>query len=297
MIDYIFQLSFPQLALVALATEAVFFFYVIFRIPQVPPIIAKRNAMKEAGIDSTNADASPMKVANQDAEGTNNSGGMWSILKALVLHLREGIYTLVRKRAGHRRLVLVLMFCSVFLTVIGNMGMQGDISFAFMLKAPIKFSTADITNYQATGAAMGLVGSIIGVVVLKRHLKFRDTTICVLAALSFSAKVVLFAFATGPLLLYLAQVAGCLQGLLVPTQNSVTAKLVNIDESGKAFALLGLAADISALIGGIIDNRLYYATVALYPPLTFLVIAGVLLINGAILFLIHVLAVKDKIET
>ncbi len=91
-------------------------------------------------------------------------------------------------------------------------------------------------------------------------------------------------------------VAGVLVDLLTPTIYSYTAKLVNVDETGKAFAILGLANDISSLVGGIAVNRLYRATVDWYPPFTFLVVSGVLLMNSAILLFVHIFSVKDKIE-
>ncbi len=89
---------------------------------------------------------------------------------------------MVRKRTGHRRLFLVLMFCSVFLIRIAQASLDGDVFVAFVLKAPIKFSTKDITDLDATGSAIGLVGNMVGILVLKKLLKVRDTTVVVLAS-------------------------------------------------------------------------------------------------------------------
>ncbi len=105
------------------------------------------------------------------------------------------------------------------------------------------------------------------------------------------------AFATGPVVLFLAQVAGLLHGLLKPATNSYVVKLVHINETGKAFALLGLATNVSTLIGGIVDNRLYNATVDWYAPTTYLVTTAGLLLNTVMLLFVHVFSIRGKIET
>ncbi len=88
-----------------------------------------------------------------------------------------------------------------------------------------------------------------------------------------------------------------LHGLLVPTTNSYAVKLVHANETGKALAMLQIATNVSMLVGGVVDNRLYNATVDWYAPLTFLVMTGCLVLNTVMLLFVHVLSVRGKIET
>ncbi len=175
---FILQLSFPQLALIAIASYFVLFLYIFFRIPQVPPEIAKRKAMEEAGLpaaatspnlqdsSSINGESLPMDTDTElDTKGREpakkETDGFLSLLMVVGQHFVDGVHTLVKKRPGKRRLFLVLMTFSMFFVMFAQAGIHGDVAISYMVNEPFKLDTADIATFQAIGSAVAICGTFL----------------------------------------------------------------------------------------------------------------------------------------
>jgi hypothetical protein len=81
-----------------------------------------------------------------------------------------------------------------------------------------------------------IVGTVFGLLVFKRFLKMRETSLILIAVASSTARTVLIAFACdSDLIMYLAQVAGLFSGMAQPAIVSFIVQVVSVRIALKVF--------------------------------------------------------------
>ncbi|KAI0211480.1 hypothetical protein LSAT2_003701 [Lamellibrachia satsuma] len=122
---------------------------------------------------------------------------------------------------------------------------------------------------------------------------FGDSGLMLIGTISGVAYQAVMAFSVTTLLVFMAPVAGAASNLVAPMVRAISSKLVKQEEEGALFATIALAIALSVLVGQVIFNNIYSATVFVWAPLTFLVMLGTLCFTSllAVVFLI-----KEKLE-
>uniref|UniRef100_A0A1I7WHK7 MFS domain-containing protein n=1 Tax=Heterorhabditis bacteriophora TaxID=37862 RepID=A0A1I7WHK7_HETBA len=111
-----------------------------------------------------------------------------------------------------------------------------------------------------------IAGMLFGVVMLKKLLKLRDTTIICLAIASMGISVLIIGLAQASWLIYASLLPGSLHGLLNPLTYTFMSYLVEPNEIGKAFAISSIAQKIAGFFQTVVLQNIYIATLNWYQP-------------------------------
>ncbi|KAL1116493.1 hypothetical protein AAG570_004965 [Ranatra chinensis] len=200
-------------------------------------------------------------------------GGGGCRLRSLfeVGHVVESVKSLLRPRSDNRRMYLLLT-----LTAMSLYTFQRDEKHMMYLYAQLKFhwDVPTYSKFRTYQSSLYVVGLVVGVPVVLRVLRMRDTTTAMLGAASHTVARFIFAFGRQPWLLYLGGGFGLLGPVVAPVLRSVTSKLVPSSERGKVFALFTVADTTVPLVSGIIYTQVYNHTITSLPQAFFFVTAA-----------------------
>ncbi|KHJ46475.1 transporter, major facilitator family protein [Trichuris suis] len=282
------------------------FFYSLFRLDQVPPdtmrhlmLLRKQRLERNDNVhDSNNVElvknrqvepASDRKALSltEDREKdacTSKCSAIFGLLKK-VLH--ETYLTYTKPRPDHNRLFIWICFCVYFLHVVVDMGLQHSVFSLFLMRRPLNWTAENISLHRGAGAFINTAGSMIGVLMLKKLFKFKDTSLVLTALISSIADRIFTGLSTKGWMIYAATSCGCLSTLLLPTMKSFTAQLVGHDEVGKVFTGFGLGSNVAHLLSAILLNSMYSATVSIYPGFVFFFGASLSFVGLLLFVFVH----------
>nr|XP_020644258.1 solute carrier family 46 member 3 isoform X2 [Pogona vitticeps] len=182
----------------------------------------------------------------------------------------SGVYVLFKSSSCEKRISIVLLLCTfmayLFL-VFGGFSLYT----LYELNAPLCWDAIYIGYGSAVSTSTSLTG-FLGVVLLSRCL--RDIYLVFIGIFSFIGGMVMTAFATTTLLMFLARVPSMLVFVPIPVLRSMLSKVVLPHEQGAIFACIACLEVVTGTIAIAVFNSLYAATVAWFPGFTFLFSAG-----------------------
>nr|XP_033781857.1 thymic stromal cotransporter homolog isoform X2 [Geotrypetes seraphini] len=121
------------------------------------------------------------------------------------------------------KVILALLFTSAVLYELAVAGAIVDVLQLFVLKEPLKWDAVMIGYGNASGYVI-FITSFLGIYALSRHL--RDTTMIALGMLSFSAGILIMAFARWTYLYFVARAVMLFTLIPLPTIRSTISKRV-----------------------------------------------------------------------
>ncbi|CDW52494.1 MFS 1 domain containing protein [Trichuris trichiura] len=264
------------------------FFYSLIRLDQVPPDVMRRLILlrkqrlerNDSVHEHNNVEmvknnqvqpASECKTLSltEEKEKVSCSSKFSRIVGLVKKVLHETYLTYTKPRPDHNRLFIWICFSVYFLHVVVDMGLQHSVFNLFLMRRPLSWTAENISLYRGAAAFINTAGSFIGVLILKKLFKFRDTALVLTALISSIADRIFTGLSTKGWMIYAATSCGCLSTLLLPTMKSFTAQLVGHDEVGKVFTGFGLGSNVAHLLSAILLNSLYSATVSIYPGFVF----------------------------
>uniref|UniRef100_A0A915HFB0 Major facilitator superfamily (MFS) profile domain-containing protein n=1 Tax=Romanomermis culicivorax TaxID=13658 RepID=A0A915HFB0_ROMCU len=104
-----------------------------------------------------------------------------------------------------------------------------------------------------------LPSNVGGILIFKKVLKMRDTSIMLISAASIFVELIIIAFSYASWMLYVAVAVGSFSNLVMPVVGSFVSQIVQYDEIGKSFTMHGVAASLS-FIGIALDAEYRDAT-------------------------------------
>ncbi|CAO1438455.1 unnamed protein product [Diamesa serratosioi] len=143
----------------------------------------------------------------------------------------------------------------------------------------MKWTIAECSLYESAATALTIVGSIFGLVVLKKMLKVPDTYIAVLSLVSLILESTLKTFAFLPWHFYATSGICLFKNLFSPMLRSMVSRLVPVNEIGKTFAIVAFLQAFAALPGTPIYRYIYSKTLTTFPGAFQLITAGLYTIN------------------
>ncbi|XP_026298072.1 proton-coupled folate transporter isoform X3 [Apis mellifera] len=116
-------------------------------------------------------------------------------------------------------------------------------------------------KWQTLPQQQVLMAMLIGVPIMSKVMKIRDTIIVAIGAISHASGRIIFALAKIPELFYVGAGVAALGPIVAPVLRSMTSKLVTIEERGKIFAILSVCDNAVPLFSSILYSQLYNATI------------------------------------
>lgn len=287
-------LKVSSLAYIIVVTEIIQFigfFYTLIRIKQLPPLELRKlmsTTIKE-NKDGTQVNTSIVRTTKQPKSETSCWQDIINTLRFIGKRYKEVWHTLTCKRFGHRRCYIFLMTLMYLLFFTAENGLlHGPVISLYVFHRPFEWKPYNLAFWKGTQALLLSVGTLFGSIIMKRLLKFRETTIMLLCLTSGFCHLTLIAFSKTSWMLYLSVVIGMFANLTIPTIKSFLTQLVNPDEIGKAFTANIVTADLAWVCSTLLFNNIYKATVQTFPGTVFLFAACLLLICFLIVLWIHI---------
>ncbi|XP_031369853.1 uncharacterized protein LOC102676574 isoform X2 [Apis dorsata] len=116
-------------------------------------------------------------------------------------------------------------------------------------------------KWQTLPQQQVLMAMLIGVPIMSKLMKIRDTIIVAIGAIAHASGRIIFALAKIPELFYVGAGVAALGPIVAPVLRSMTSKLVTIEERGKIFAILSVCDNAVPLFSSILYSQLYNATI------------------------------------
>jgi len=203
--------------------------------------------------------------------------GIFSWILEIVL---SGLRTIFKSRPNNGR-TWVVCFVLVFCLSKGIDSGSGTVSYMFY-RLQYQIKNTDMTTMMSIGGPLMLVTQLLIIPFLSGLLKLRDTSILSLAVAMVIIGDLIRAFNSKLWVLYAAMVFGMLANTITTTSRSNLSKLMEEQEIGKAFSILGILQALLPVVTKPAFAILYQKTLKIFPATYLLVVsvfyAGVLAI-------------------
>ncbi|XP_072031978.1 lysosomal proton-coupled steroid conjugate and bile acid symporter SLC46A3-like isoform X2 [Amphiura filiformis] len=200
--------------------------------------------------------------------------------------IRCALTVFFKKRAGSNRKYLLLLQC---MTVLGVLVFSGelDLTVLFTKHQPLSWNPSLLGIYLAVKNICKGVVLIVGLPVYF-HIRGkkepqRDIILAQLGIVSGIAALVMISFAKTTAVMMIVPFVGSLAGLLGAVMGSIKTQLVLPTEFGAMFACTTFFDAMVSLLGSVLFNNLYPATLSFWPGFSFLVMAGLSCVSLVIL--------------
>ncbi|XP_034240532.1 proton-coupled folate transporter-like isoform X1 [Thrips palmi] len=177
-------------------------------------------------------------------------------------HVVDSLRAVVRPRANHGRLYLLLIILSMGLYTFQRNERQ--MSFLYTQKQ-FKWSVSEFSDFRTFQTATYAVVTLLGAPLLTKLCGLKDSVIVLIGAPAHAIARVIFALAEVPWLFYFGAGVSSLGPTVAPVLRSMTSKVVSFEERGKVFAILAVADSAVPLVSSVIYTQVYHATLNSYP--------------------------------
>ncbi|XP_069486743.1 solute carrier family 46 member 2 [Ambystoma mexicanum] len=154
------------------------------------------------------------------------------------------------------KVIIALFFISAILYNLAVLGSVDVLPF-FLIKDPLNWGPVYIGYGNAAGYVI-FVTSFLGVFFFSKYL--RDTTLIMIGVVSFSAGILIMAFARWTFIFYIARGVMLFSLIPLPIIRSSISKQVEGSSYGKVFVILQLVLTITAVVTSTVYNKIYQAT-------------------------------------
>ncbi|XP_044578987.1 tetracycline resistance protein, class D-like [Cotesia glomerata] len=185
----------------------------------------------------------------------------WSLLKELIVACTK------KGDGSSRKLLWSFLSIFSFYTIINN----GTITINYLFaNARFGWSKIEFSTYYGSATIVTIVGTIIGLEIMKNRTDVNDFAKILVGSLSGFAAAVTFSFTWKPWHIYLGSVLGILTGVIVPISRSAISKSVLSDDLGKVFSVVSFIETILPLGSAPLYTLVYSSYIADYPTPVFL---------------------------
>lgn len=211
------------------------------------------------------ATASIYAVLVIPAHSHDVSGNIFELARNLfsIKPIREVLKTCTQNRAFKERKIL---WCLLIL-IATNLFKESGTATVFYLFLREKFSLTlqDFSILQASATVTAIMGCSFGLCLLKKFLKFEDTSLAVIAVISAIVESLMLMTAQVNWILYLAIGICSLKSLLSVVYRSLISSHVPNDEIGKVFSFTNFVDSVSSLTGSPVYTFVYSKTLLNFP--------------------------------
>lgn len=190
-----------------------------------------------------------------------------------VERVKELFTTCVQRRPYKQRRII---WCLTIILMLTNFTTNGaNTVFYLFVRNKFGWNLQDMTLYEATSMLLTVIGSIIGLVVLKKLLKLSDLSLSTLSLASLMIDGVIKTFANQPWQLFLASAVALFKLISGPMLRSIMSTIVTTDEISKVYSITSSIEAISGLGAAPLYSATYSATLSSFPSAFNLITASV----------------------
>jgi len=234
-------------------------------------------------------DHKALREAKKEEAGTVLSkfpGFNLGVFSWIVEIVMSGVKTILKPRADNGR-TWVICFIMVFCFSKGIDSGSGTVSYMFY-RLQYKITNTDMSTMMSVGGPLMLTSQLLLIPLLSGVLKLRDTFILSLAVAGVIVSDLIRAFNDELLVLYIAMVFSMLANTITTTSRSNLSKLMEEQEIGRAFSILGILQALIPVVSKPCFAVLYKHTIKVFPAAYLLVVAGLYVGVLALLIVTHI---------
>ncbi|CAG0912246.1 unnamed protein product [Notodromas monacha] len=205
------------------------------------------------------------------------------------LNIRESVTetfkAFFRRREHNHRLVLIAIGITL---LIGLFPIYGEFSVDFLyLKKRMSWSVKQISYYSTFKTSLQIIGAVIFTPIFKIVLRWEDTKIGGVSVCLQTLSRLTYSFATTTWMFYASGVLYMLSTVKAAVARSIISKVVEPQELGKCYAVIGFSEAVVPIVAGILYSEVYRATVSFFPGAVFLISTGCWLAASFLYLLVH----------
>lgn len=209
-------------------------------------------------------------------------------------NVMDSVHVITKPREGSTKRFIISLFVVLFLHQTCRTGLT-DVTLLFTEKSPLSWPTSWFGYLSALdNAAMGFI-LLVFLPILSNVLKFSDLSISIIGLACACIRFVIMAWSNETWMVWLAVVIGSFGGIINSPVRSLLSKMVQEDEVGKMFSLLG-SGETAAKFLAVVFTYLYGSTLDIFPGFAFLLAAGLYTVMIIIILLVHVNIKPDNNE-
>lgn len=193
-------------------------------------------------------------------------------------HLKKSLQVLTKQRPRHqRRNVLVVIFGAMSFVLIIFAG-YNDITPLYSKHSPRNFSPSLIGYLMAEVSFIRGLGTVLVIPLLAKLFKWSDFVIATAGASVTIGFYIFLALSSKKWMMFVAGLLAIGSAMPVPCLRSFLSKQVESSELGSLFAVVASLEVVETLLGSLIFNSIYTATVSRQPGFCYFLISGMLLL-------------------
>lgn len=174
-------------------------------------------------------------------------------------------------------LITILMFSIFVLNGSGNV-------FYLFVREKFNWSLKDATLFDSTNLLISIIGCTIGLVVLKKMLKFSDSSIAIIAIVCALGDSTTKAFAQNGQQMYITSAIFIFKILTAPMCRSLISSVIPNTEIGKVYSIASSFEAVSSLVASPLYTLIYMKTFKYFAGAFYLITAGVYTINLILIY-------------
>ncbi|CAC5405032.1 SLC46A3 [Mytilus coruscus] len=201
------------------------------------------------------------------------------------------IYIDANSERRRKMFLCLAVFLLLSSCLVGKLGYQK----LFLMRNPLCWNVLHVQILRAVQTLFNTI-FVIGIVRLLLRIT-SESIILIVGIVSTVSYLIVFGFSINDLMVYSHVIVGCMSIAVFPMLRATLSKLVSSDEQGSVFASMACLDELVAAFAHLTYGKLYTFSVARFPGLIFLVMAGVSIITlfGAIV--LHGWMHKDPKDT
>jgi len=208
-------------------------------------------------------------------------------------HIKEALYTFVKRRPGLQRLYLGLILGSAVVVLLAS-ACEQDVTYLFTRDDPLQWSSSAYNYYSGAKMALGAIALVALVPLARRYLHPHDTLIALAGFSSKVAGLAMLGASTNTSMMCVVPVVGILSSVSVATIRAMLSKTVQTEEQGKLFSVLSSVESLTSMSGSLIFNTAYTATRTFAHGFVFWLAAGFMLVPISVFIWLRVSMVTTK---
>ncbi|KNC31125.1 hypothetical protein FF38_13964, partial [Lucilia cuprina] len=190
--------------------------------------------------------------------------------------VKDLIQTCLKRRPNYDRIIIWLTMMALTVAIFT---MEGDSNVTYLfVRKQFEWTLKDFSIFNAARIVVQIIGSILGMFILRRIFKFSIVSMTMISLASCVLESTVRATAIYWWQLYLGLCFGFMRGIMGPMSRAILSHVAPSTEVGKIFALTTSMESLSPLIAAPLYTLVYNATLVYYPGLFNFISAGLYLL-------------------
>lgn len=224
-------------------------------------------------------------VKQDEMDPTSKIRGLfkWALAK-------DVFQTCFERRPNFERAII---WCVMICMGLGVFVMEGNFNvFYLFVREKFNWTVQEYTTYNAVGIVCGVIGGILGIVVLRKVLKFSVTSLALLGVGSAIIDSLILSLAIYPWHLYFGTAISFMKGVISAMYRSILSNVVPPSDIGKIFSSAAFFETVMPLFSGPLYTYIYSQTITTYPGAFNVVSTGVFFICFLLLTFVYALEIQ-----